>query len=52
MFTVYKPMLRELFVFTIIFLLASMVIQKGHADPSLNLQLYEGTMPQLLESVN
>ncbi len=39
MFTAYEPILNGLFVFTVIFLLASMVIQDGHADPSLRLQL-------------
>jgi len=40
-------------VFTVIFLLASMLIQDGQADPPvLIVQLNVGTIPQLIESIN
>ena len=37
--TIFWPMSARLFVFTEIFLLASMVIKDGHADPLLSWQL-------------
>jgi hypothetical protein len=45
-------MLEGLLVFTLILFEALIVIQDGHNDPLLSLQLEVGKMPQLLESVN
>jgi len=49
----FWPMWAGLLVFTVIFLLASMLIQDGQADPPvLIVQLNVGTIPQLIESIN
>jgi len=39
MFTAYEPILEGSLVLTVILLDPSIVIQDGHSDPSLNLQL-------------
>jgi hypothetical protein len=51
-FTVYLPVFAGLLVLTVILLDESMLIQGGHVAPLLSLQLYAGTIPQPLESVN